>query len=74
MTELTRRFEILRDVDDWFAQRGFGLVIMKGPSDYSANLFSKGSLQVTASEYGVGPTPEAAAERARERFREEEGE
>ena len=74
MTELTRRFEILRDVDDWFAQRGFGVVISKGPSDYTATLFSKRSLEVTAPEYGFGPTPEAAAEGARDRYREEEGE
>ncbi len=75
MTELTSRFEILRDVDNWFAHRGFGLVISKGNGgDYCASLFSKRSFEVTAPEYGCGSTPEAAANGARDRYIEEEGE
>jgi hypothetical protein len=74
MTDLTRRTEVLRDVDAWFAARGFGLVLTEGGDEYWAHLFPKSSLQIYARRYGRGPSPEAAADSARERYRvEEEG-
>ncbi len=72
MTDLNRRIEILRDVDNWFGERGFGLILTKEDNDYWAHLFPKTSLEVTVPRYGRGSSPEAAAERARERFKEEE--
>jgi hypothetical protein len=74
VTELTRRFEILRDVDKWFAERGFGLILTLDGDEYWAHLFPKQSLQINAPHYGRGPSPEAAAESARDRYKvEEEG-
>jgi hypothetical protein len=74
MTDLTRRIAILREVDAWFAERGFGLILTQEEGKYWAHLFPKQSLQVNAPRYGRGPTPEAAAESARERYQiEEEG-
>lgn len=74
MTELTHRIEVLREVDAWFAARGFGLVLAEEDNEYWAHLFPKDSLQIHARRYGRGPSPEAAAESARERYRvEEEG-
>ena len=35
--------------------------------------FSRRSLEITAPDYGFGATPEAAADGARERYKEEEG-
>ena len=74
MTELTRRFEVLSDVDSWFAHRGFGLILTQEDGEYCAHVFSKRSLQMTAPRYGRGHLPEEAAESARERYKvEEEG-
>lgn len=74
MTELTRRVERLRVVDDWFGQRGFGLIISEEDGEFWAHLFGKQSLQVTVPRYGRGLTPEEAAESARQRYRvEQEG-
>jgi hypothetical protein len=74
MTELTRRFETLRDVDAWFAHRGFGIILTEEDGEYWAHLFSKQSLQMTAPRYGSGRLPEEAVESARERYKVEEGE
>lgn len=73
VTELNRRIAALREVDAWFAERGFGLILTQEDNDYWAHLFPKQSLQVSAPRYGRGSSPEAAAESARERYREEEG-
>jgi hypothetical protein len=48
VTELTRRFEILHDVDKWFAERGFGLILTLDGDEYWAHLFPKQSLQINA--------------------------
>jgi hypothetical protein len=72
LTELNRRIAILREVDAWFADRGFGLFLTQDGGEYRAHLFSKQSLQVGAPLYGRGSSPEAAAESARDRYREEE--
>jgi hypothetical protein len=74
VTELTKRIERLRAVDEWFANRGFGLYLSQEDGEYWAHLFSKQSLQVGAPRYGRGQTPEDAAESARHRYGvEEEG-
>ena len=72
MTDVTRRIERLREIDEWFAQRGFGLILTEEEGRFWSHLFPKQSLQVTVSKYGSGPTPEDAAERARQRYRTEQ--
>jgi hypothetical protein len=72
ITELTRGIEILRDVDRWFNERGFGLILTEEEGKWWAHLFPKASLQVSVPRYGGGDTPEGAAQSARERYREEE--
>ena len=72
MTELTRRIERLQEIDAWFAQRGFGLIMTEEDGEFWSHLFPKQSLQVTVPKYGTGRTPEDAAERARERYRTEQ--
>lgn len=69
MTERTRRIERLREVDDWFAQRGFGLIFTEEDGEFWSHLFPKQSLQVTVPRNGRGDTPDDAAESARKRFR-----
>ena len=74
MTELTRRIAILRDVDAWFAERGFGLILTQEGETYWAHLFPKESLIVSVPKYGRGESPEGAALRARDRYAvEQEG-
>jgi hypothetical protein len=72
MTDATHRLTVLSDIDRWFGERGFGLVLVREDGEYWAHLFPKKSLQISAPRYGRGPTPEAAAQSARDRFREEE--
>ncbi len=72
--DLNRRRAILREVDEWFGERGFGLILTIEDNEYWAHLFSKDSLQIGVPHYGRGPSPEVAAERARSRYRvEQEG-
>ncbi len=74
MTDLTRRIAILREVDRWFGERGFGLVLTEDDGEYWAHLFPKDSLIVSVPSYGRGQSPEEAAERARGRYKvEQEG-
>jgi hypothetical protein len=73
VTELTERYRRLQLVDEWFAERGFGFVISHAEGRYWADLFSKRGFQVTAPKYGGGKTPEDAAESARQRYDEEQG-
>jgi len=72
MTSANQRRQILMEVDAWFAERGFGMVLSKDKDGYWADLFSKQSLEVTIPRYGRGTTPEEAAESARTRYRTEE--
>jgi hypothetical protein len=62
------------DVDRWFGKRGFGLILTEEDGEYWAHLFPKQSLQVSIPRYGRGASPDAAAEDARERYQEEQGE
>jgi hypothetical protein len=74
VTELTRRIAILREVDAWFGERGFGLILTEEDGEYWAHLFPKSSLIVSVPKYGRGRSQEEAAERARGRFKiEQEG-
>jgi len=73
MTELTDRIAALREVDAWFGDRGFGLVLTQEEGEYWAHLFSKQSLEISAPRYGRGSSPEAAARSAQARYVEEEG-
>lgn len=73
MTELTDRIAALKDVDHWFRDRGFGIVVTEEDGEFWAHLFPLSSLQIGAPKYGSGDTPEAAALRARERYRIEQG-
>jgi hypothetical protein len=74
VTEPSDRVARLRAVDNWFAERGFGIVITRDNREYWAHLFPKTSLLIAAPKYGRGATPELAAERARHRYEVEEGE
>lgn len=74
MTELTRRIAILREVDGWFGERGFGLILTEEDGEYWAHLFPKTSLIVSVPRYGRGRSQEEAAESARGRYKvEQEG-
>ena len=74
MTDVTRRIATLRDVDGWFSDRGFGLVLTGEDGEYWAHLFPKSSLIVSVPRYGHGRSPEEAAESARGRYKvEQEG-
>jgi hypothetical protein len=72
VTELTDRVETLKDVDHWFRDRGFGLVVTEEGGEFWAHLFPLSSLQVAAPKYGRGATPQAAAQSARERYKVEQ--
>jgi len=72
VTELTDRIAALKEVDDWFRGRGFGLVLSEKDGEYWAHLFSPASLQIFAPNYGRGASPEAAAESARDRYKIEQ--
>ncbi len=73
MTELTDRIARLRAVDDWFAERGFGLLLTIEDGEHWAHLFPKTSPMISVPKYGRGATPEQAAEDARHRYEAEEG-
>jgi len=38
VTEVTRRVAILREIDDWFGERGFGLILTEEDGAYWAHL------------------------------------
>jgi len=73
VNELTRRVAILRDVDGWFGERGFGLILTEEDGEYWAPLFPKTSLIVSVPKYGRGRSQEEAAESARGRYKVEQG-
>ena len=70
--EASDRIARLREVDSWFAERGFGILITQEDGEYWAHLFPKNSLMIAAPKYGRGTTPELAAERARQRYEVEQ--
>lgn len=72
VTELTDRIAALRDVDQWFRAKGFGLILTQEDGEFWAHLFALDSLQVTVPKYGWGKTPEGAAQRARDRYKVEQ--
>jgi hypothetical protein len=72
-TEAIDRVARLRVVGDWFAQRGFGILLTVEDGEHWAHLFPKSSLMLAAPKYGRGATPELAAESARRRYELEEG-
>ena len=72
MTELTDRIAVLRDVDHWFRERGFGLVLSEEDGEFWAPLFGLDSLQIGAPKYGRGRSPDAAAQSARDRYKVEQ--
>ena len=72
MTELTDRIAALKDVDQWFRARGFGIILTEEDGEFWAHLFGLSSLQVTVPKYGRAKTPEGAAQRARDRYKVEQ--
>ena len=58
----------LRELDDWFRDRGMSLLITREEGECWAHLLSARSLEVFAPRYGRGTSPEDAAARARERY------
>ena len=72
MTDLNMRFARLAEIDRWFGDRGFGIILSRDDEGYWAHLFPKRSLEVTVPRYGRGTTPEEAAESAQYRYVVEE--
>jgi hypothetical protein len=72
MTDPPSTARVLREIDAWFAERGYGLVISEEEGAYWASLLSKRSLQIFWPRYGRGADPVAAAESARQRYIEEQ--
>ena len=72
VTEASDRIARLRKVNSWFGERGFGILLTQQDGEYWAHVFPKSSLMIAAPTFGRGPTPELAAERARQRYEVEE--
>jgi hypothetical protein len=75
--ELTAQWRELRwgpvvAVDRWFRSRGFSITVRGDDGRYEADLTHVLTRKVVASRYGVGITREAAAERAKERYEQEQ--
>jgi hypothetical protein len=66
--------QALADVDDWFAERGFGILVEREDNEFWVHLTSRRTFEIFHPRYGRGTTRGEAARRARERYRfEQEG-
>jgi len=65
--EARDRVASLRALEDWSAERGFGILVSIEVGEHWAHLFPKTSLMIAVPKYGRGATPELA--RARHRTR-----
>jgi hypothetical protein len=72
VTKPTDRIAALKDVDQWFRNRGFGIILTEEDGEFWGHLFSLSSLQITVPKYGRGRTPEGAAQSARDRYKIEQ--
>ncbi len=63
----------LQAIVEWFAKRGFGLRLTREDEDLVwADLTQQSTGDVVVPRFGRGETPLAAAERAKQRYEQEE--
>jgi hypothetical protein len=62
----------IEEVGAWFRDRGFDLSVGAADDAWWATLTPVGNPAAAVTCYGHGATPEAAAQRARERYEQEQ--
>jgi hypothetical protein len=63
---------VLATIDNWFADRGFHILVAKEDDEWWVHLTSARTFEIFHPRYGCGKTPELAALRARERYEQEQ--
>jgi len=71
MTDGESGYHVPDSIIEWFARRGFSLAISQSDGAFWADLLDAHG-HVVAPRYGRGAAPDAAAERAMQRYLEEQ--
>jgi hypothetical protein len=64
--------DVFAEISAWFRDRGFDLAVAVENGVWWAKLTPVGNPAGAMTRYGRGDTPEAAAQRARERYGQEQ--